>query len=167
MLDCRRFRSANAAPDNADKTMLGADQHRWLIDGITGSTATFKLVLTSVPLDFGTGDDHWASFRTERDAMFAALLGVPGVVFVSGDQHFFAANRHAFGIREMQIGPLARGLGIPGAPAPGVVFRAVRYNVGLIEIAGDQLTLIGLGERGEQFYRETLSAADLTPRTTA
>ncbi|TMQ28542.1 MAG: hypothetical protein E6J90_00395 [Deltaproteobacteria bacterium] len=167
LLDCRRFRSANAAPDNADKTMLGADQHRWLIDGITGSTATFKLVLTSVPLDFGTGDDHWASFRTERDAMFAALLGVPGVVFVSGDQHFFAANRHAFGIREMQIGPLARGLGIPGAPAPGVVFRAVRYNVGLIEIAGDQLTLIGLGERGEQFYRETLSAADLTPRTTA
>ena len=166
LLDCRRFRSANDAPDTADKTMLGADQRRWLIEGVTGSTATFKLVLTSVPLDFGTGDDHWASFKTERDAIFAALVGTPGVLFVSGDQHFFASQRHAFGIRELQIGPLARGLGVPGDAVPGVVFRAVRYNAGLIEIDGDRLTLIGLGEHGEQFYRETVSAADLTPRAT-
>jgi phosphodiesterase/alkaline phosphatase D-like protein len=164
LLDCRRFRSANDAPDNARKTMLGAEQLRWLVDGVTTSTATFKLILTSVPLDYGTGDDHWASFRTERDAMLAALVGTPGVVFVSGDQHFFAAQRHAFGIREMQIGPLARGLGVPGPMVPGVMFRAVRYNAGVIEIDGDQLTLIGLGADGEAFYRETLSAADLTPR---
>jgi PhoD-like phosphatase len=164
LLDTRRFRSANDAVDSASKTMLGAEQLRWLIDGVTTSTATFKLVLTSVPLDYGTGDDHWGSFRTERDAMLAALVGTPGVVFVSGDQHFFAAQRHAYGVREMQIGPLARGLGMPGPTAPGVIFRAVRYNAGIVEVDGDQLTLIGLGADGETFYRETLSAADLTPR---
>ncbi|HEY0482676.1 MAG TPA: alkaline phosphatase D family protein [Kofleriaceae bacterium] len=164
LLDCRRFRSANNAADDAAKTMLGADQRRWLIDGVTRSTATFKLVLTSVPLDYGEGDDHWAAFKTERDAIFAALVGTPGVLFVSGDQHFFAVQRHAFGIREVQIGPLARGLGSPGAPRPGVIFRAVRYNAGLIEIDGDRLTLIGLGDDGEAFYREILSPADLTPR---
>ena len=64
----------------------------------------------------------------------------------------------------MQIGPLARGLGVPGPMVPGVIFRAVRYNAGVIEIDGDQLTLIGLGTDGSAFYRETLSAADLTPR---
>ena len=90
LLDCRRFRSANAAPDDAQKTMLGATQHAWLVDGVTRSTATFKLVFTSVPLDFGNGDDHWATFTTERDAMFAALIGTPGVLFVCGDQHWFA-----------------------------------------------------------------------------
>jgi phosphodiesterase/alkaline phosphatase D-like protein len=164
LLDTRRFRSANDAVDNASKTMLGAEQLRWLIDGVTTSTATFKLVLSSVPLDYGTGDDHWASFRTERDAMLAALVGTPGVVFVSGDQHFFAAQRHAYGVREMQIGPLARGLGTPGPMPPGVIFRAVRYNAGIVEIDGDQLTLIGLGADGETFYREALSAVDLTPR---
>jgi phosphodiesterase/alkaline phosphatase D-like protein len=164
LLDCRRFRSANGAPDDARKTMLGAEQLRWLVDGVTTSAATFKLILTSVPLDYGTGDDHWASFRTERDAMLAALVGTPGVVFVSGDQHYFAAQRHAFGIREMQIGPLARGLGVPGPMVPGVIFRAMRYNAGVIEIDGDRLTLIGLGDDGAAFYRETLSAADLTPR---
>lgn len=164
LLDCRRFRSPNDAPDDARKTMLGAEQLRWLIDGVTGSAAAFKLVLTSVPLDYGTGDDHWAAFRTERDAMFAALLGTPGVMFVSGDQHFFAANRHAHGIREIQIGPLARGLGRPGPDVPGVIFRAVRYNAGLIEVDGEHLTLVGLGEHGERFYEERLTAADLTPR---
>lgn len=164
LLDCRRFRSANNAVDNAQKTMLGAEQHRWLIDGVTSSTATFKLILTSIPLDYGAGDDHWASFTTERDAMFAALVGTPGVLFASGDQHWFAAHRHAFGIREMQIGPLARGLGTPPPAVPGVLFRAVRYNAGLIDITGDQLTLTGLGADGERFYQETLSAADLTPR---
>lgn len=164
LLDCRRFRSANHAVDDPQKTMLGAEQHRWLIDGVTSSTATFKLILTSIPLDYGAGDDHWASFQTERDALLAALVGTPGVLFASGDQHWFAAHRHAFGIREMQIGPLARGLGIPPPAAPGVLFRAVRYNAGLIDIAGDQLTMTGLGADGERFYQETVSAADLTPR---
>ena len=164
LLDCRRFRSANDAADDAAKTMLGAAQLRWLIDGVTGSAATFKLVLTSVPLDFGNGDDHWAAFRTERDALFAALRGTPGVLFVSADQHWFAAHRHALGIREIQIGPVGRGLGTPGPTAPGVIFRAVRYNAGLIDIDGDRLTVTGLGADGTAFYSETLSAADLTPR---
>src|SRR5262249_53537566 len=136
---------------------------RWLIAGLPQSTAPFKLILTSIPLDSGVGDDHWASFTTERNAMFAALVGPPGVLFVSGDQHWFAAHRHAFGIREMQIGPLARGLGSPGAAPPGVLFRAVRYNAGLIDIDGDLLTLTGLGAGGDAFYQETLSAAQLTP----
>jgi hypothetical protein len=164
LLDCRRFRSANNATDDADKTMLGAEQHRWLIDGVMSSTATFKLILTSIPLGYGAGDDHWSSFRTERDAVFGALVGTPGVLFASADQHWFAAHRHAFGIREMQVGPLGRGLGTPPPAVPGVLFRAVRYNVGLIDIAGDQLTLTGLGADGERFYQETVSAADLTPR---
>lgn len=164
LLDCRRFRSANAAPDGADKTMLGAAQLRWLIDGVTTSAATFKLVLTSVPLDFGVGNDHWASFAAERDAMFAALVGTPGVLFVSADQHWFAAHRHAFGIREFQVGPLARDVLVPPAPVAGVVFRARQYNAGVIEIDGDRLTMIGIGDTGAEIYRETLTAADLTPR---
>jgi phosphodiesterase/alkaline phosphatase D-like protein len=167
LLDCRRFRSANAAPDDAQKTMLGATQRRWLIDGVTRSSATFKLILTSVPLDFGVGDDHWATFSTERDAIFAALVGTPGVLFVSGDQHWFASHRHAFGIRELQIGPLARGIGVPGPAAPGVLFRAERYNAGLVEIDGDRLTFAGLGDDGRRFYTETVTAAELTPRLAA
>jgi len=163
LLDTRRFRSADAAVDDANKTMLGEAQHQWLVAGVRASTATFKLIFTTVPLDFATGDDAWHVFTTERDRLFGELVGVPGIVFFSGDQHFFAAHRHAHGIREFQVGPLARGLGMPGPTAPGVVFRSVQYNFGQIDVDDQHLTICGIGADGSCFYKETLSAADLTP----
>lgn len=165
LLDCRRFRSASSDPDGPAKTMLGAAQRAWLTGALARSAATFKLVFTSVPLDFGsTGDDPWSGFPTERQAIFDAVLGIPGVVFFSADQHWFAAHRHAYGIREFQVGPLARDLRDPPPAAPGVLFRARRYNAGLVDIDGDRLTIAGLGADGARFYEETLTADELTPR---
>lgn len=69
LLDCRNYCSANDAPYGPAKTMLGAVQRRWLVDGLRASTAPFKLVFSSVPLDFGNADDHWAAFADERDAI--------------------------------------------------------------------------------------------------
>jgi alkaline phosphatase D len=164
LLDTRRFRSADDAPDDAAKTMLGKTQLAWLLAGVAASQATFKLIFTTIPLDFATGNDAWDSFSTERDAMLAALAAArtPGILFVSGDQHFFAAHRHAHGIREFQIGPLARGLGMPGPNAPGVLFRSVQYNFGQIDVSGDALVFRGIGSDGA-FYEETLTPEQLTP----
>jgi alkaline phosphatase D len=166
MLDCRRFRSANAAIDNAAKTMLGAAQKAWFKAALAQSTATFKLVFTSVPLDYGIGVDHWAGFTTEREELFAAIqaMGTTGILFLSGDQHYFAAYRHAYGLREFQVGPLARGLGTPGPNGPGVLFREVRYNFGLLDITSDTLTIQGVGPGGVVFYKETFSPEQLAPR---
>ncbi|MGN6108640.1 MAG: alkaline phosphatase D family protein [Kofleriaceae bacterium] len=163
LLDCRRFRSANRERDTADKTMLGEAQHRWLLDGLARSTATFKLVFTGVPLDFGVGVDHWAGFTVERDAIFESILGIPGVVLFSADQHRLAAHRHAFGIRELQVGPLARGVAEPGPSHPGVLFRAHEYNVGIVDISADRMVVTGLGAGG-RCYEETITAEQLTAR---
>ena len=163
VLDCRRFRSADADPDGPAKTMLGATQKAWFLAAIARSTARFKLVFSSVPLDFGVGNDFWSSFAAERDAIFAALVGIPGIVFFSGDQHWFAAHRHAHGIREFQVGPIARGLGTPEGTAPGVLFRSVQYNAAILDATADALTITGLAADGTHFYTETLTAAELTP----
>jgi alkaline phosphatase D len=166
LLDTRRFRSPDAAPDDATKTMLGAVQRDWLLAGIAAATATFKLIFTTVPLDFGNGDDDWSNYTVERALIFDALLGIPGVLFVSGDQHWFASHRHDFGIREFQIGPLARGLGEPPAAVPGVLYRSVQLNAGIVDVTADHLTFSGVDADGTRFYSETLTADDLTPRTT-
>jgi phosphodiesterase/alkaline phosphatase D-like protein len=163
LLDCRRYRSANAALDDANKTMLGAAQLAWLVEGVTRSTATFKVVFTSVPLDFGNGVDHWSGFTTERRRLFDALAGVTGVLFVSGDQHWFAAHRHARDIREFQIGPVRRGVLAPFVQAPGVLFRSAQFNVGLIDVDGDTLGFSALGADGMVFYKESFTPQDLTP----
>lgn len=163
LLDCRRFRSANAVPDDERKTMLGATQRAWLLDAVARSTATFKLIFTSVPLDFGDGIDHWASYSHERDQILSALVGIPGVLFVSADQHWFAAHDHGQGVREIQVGPLARGVGTPTRTAPGVLFRAQRMNFALLEVEPGALVVSGIGAGGDVFYRQTLTAQDLTP----
>lgn len=164
LLDCRRFRSANAAPDGPGKEMLGAAQHAWLAAGLQASTATFKLVLTSVPLDFGLGVDHWIGFTDARARLYQAIAGVPGVLFVSADQHYFAAHRHANGAREIQVGPLARGVGEVGRADVGVWFRSQQLNAAVLDVSAEQLVIAGLGAGGERFYEEALTPADLTVR---
>lgn len=164
LLDTRRFRSENAAPDDARKRMLGDTQRAWLVDGLRRSTAPFKFVFTSVPLDFGLHGDSWAVFTNERALLLDALVGIPGVLFVTADQHYFAAHRHAHGVREFQTGPLRRGIGPYGPEGPGVLFRYAGYNAGLFDVHPDRIEVTGLGADGESFYAETLTAEDLTPR---
>ncbi|MBL9015542.1 MAG: alkaline phosphatase D family protein [Myxococcales bacterium] len=164
LLDTRRFRSDNAAPDDARKQMLGDAQRAWLLDGVRRSTAPFKLIFTSVPLDFGQNNDSWIGFQTERALVLDALIGIPGILFLSADQHYFAAYRHAHGVREFQTGPLRRG--VPELPpgGPGILFRHRGYNAGVLDVHPDRIEVTGLGADGEAFYREILTAEDLTPR---
>jgi len=166
LLDCRAYRSANDAPDLNGKTLLGATQLAWLLDGLATSTATFVVVFTTVPLDYGHVGDHWSSFTHERAILFDAVRALARpVLFVSGDQHWFAAHVHAGGIREFQTGPLARGLIVPPAdPPPGVLTRVSQYNYGVLEIdATPRLVFRAVGADGTTLYREEFSPADLTP----
>jgi alkaline phosphatase D len=166
LLDTRLYRSANAASDGPDKTMLGAEQLAWLLDRLRSSTATFKLVFTSVPLGFGMGDDHWSSFAFEREAMLAALreAGVTGLLFLAGDQHWFAAHRHPSGAREFQVGPLARGLPVPPPPEPGVLMRMAVFNYGEIRIApgpAPRLHFTCRDAEGAALHAESFAAGEL------
>ncbi len=164
LLDTRLYRSDNRLTDDASKTMLGAEQKQWLIDGLRASQATYKLVFTTVPLDFGndSGDD-WSGFTTERDQIFAAITdgGVTGVVFLSADQHWFAAHHHAAGFVEWQVGPLARSFRVPSPLQEGVVARITNvYNYGEIRIEGEPavLTFTARDPDGAALYTETLTA---------
>ncbi len=171
MLDTRLYRSANRDPDGPDKTMLGADQLAWLRAGLTASTAPFKLVITSVPLDFGDlrGIDCWRNFRTERDALLEFIVGgdVGGVVFLSADQHWFAAHHHRVGIKEFQFGPLARGIPALDPQVPEVVARADVYNYGVLSVRAapvPTLEVVAHNWQGQELYRETVPAGRGTLR---
>jgi alkaline phosphatase D len=94
--------------------MLGAEQRAWLIDGLTGSSASWKLwasplMVAQMVLDLTTFEtlpaafrqpfyfkvDHWDGFRSERAQILAAVADVPDVVVLSGDLHgFYASHLH-------------------------------------------------------------------------
>ncbi len=145
-LDTRLYRSAYRDIDSPEKTMLGAEQKQWLLRELSRSGASFKLVLTSIPLAFGTTADHWSAYAFERDEILTYIRdrGIRGVVFLTADQHWFAAHRHPGKIHELQVGPLASYVRPPPTDQPPEVLsrRAVRNYGEIIITAGKPPRLV-------------------------
>lgn len=132
-LDTRQYRARNADKDTGEqpKSMLGSAQRAWLERGLAGSDATWKLVISSVPMAIPTGDpngaarDGWANFRDET-GFERELLGIlrsmqkAGVnrsVWLTTDVHFATGFRYQpfadaadFQVHEFVSGPLNAGL---------------------------------------------------------
>lgn len=137
ILDTRQYRSPNTAVDGPGKTMLGATQRRWLVDAVAGSSAVWKVVVSSVPLSVPTGgrahdswsnanargvpEEHSTGFAVERDAILRALRqrGVKNLVVLAADVHHAELIRHhptpEWSFHEFIAGPLSAG---PGKPHP-------------------------------------------------
>jgi alkaline phosphatase D len=127
LLDTRFYRDANTAPDDgeAPKTMLGAEQRAWLVEGVASSDATWKVVVSSVPISIPTGGaarDGWANYDTDQGFERELLeilsawraAGVRNLVFVTTDVHFATGFRYApfpdLSFLEFVSGPLNAGL---------------------------------------------------------
>ncbi len=126
MLDERRFRdepvqsvafsygSADPAVNDPSRTMLGDEQHHWLVRGLKASTATWKVLGNQVPffpLALGPGVpsaieavlspvtagvptpaltayvDDWNGYAAERDRIIRGIAEVDDVVILTGDVH--------------------------------------------------------------------------------
>ena len=93
MLDDRFYRTNHKNPPIDEPiTMLGAAQKTWLFENILESTATFKIIVTSVPWAYGVkpgSSDPWQGFQAERKELFDFLHDhrVEGVILLSGDRH--------------------------------------------------------------------------------
>jgi alkaline phosphatase D len=112
VLDVRQYRDdqpcndtpAVPCPDGRDpnRTMLGPEQKRWLIDRLGRSRAAWKLLASGVewmgwdsaPLGGPLNPDGWDGYHAEREEVGRALLaaGVRDVAILTGDVHHFAAG---------------------------------------------------------------------------
>jgi alkaline phosphatase D len=107
MLDTRQYRDRNADQDGPEKTMLGKAQRDWLLEGLSRSTATWKVIATSVPLSIQKkgplllpGNDSWArgqdgtGFQTELRRIVDVLSErqIRNVIWLAADVHFTQIN---------------------------------------------------------------------------
>lgn len=135
ILDTRQYRSSNSDLDGPGKTMLGRAQRRWLVEGVAGSTALWKVVVTSVSLSVPSGRkarDSWSNanvwgfpeeggtgFAVERDAILRDLRarGVKNLVFLAADLHHAELIHHKpagdWSFHELIAGPLSASIGRP------------------------------------------------------
>jgi alkaline phosphatase D len=163
VLDARRYRSENWRPDRPGKTMLGPAQRQWLVEGLAGSSATWKVVVSTVSLSIAKGwpfGDSWArrtvlgypsGFAVERDAILREVRrrGVRRLIVLAADVHFGALMTHrpldGSEIQELIAGPLAAR---PKAPqSPGEDLRTTVHaqhggapTFGELEVAIEGLT---------------------------
>lgn len=101
MMDTRTYRSLKHATDDAQKTMLGAQQladlHAWLV---ASRNAPVKFLVSSIPFtkNWNAGvdtTDTWAGYLHERELILEWLWREAngGVLILSGDRHEAAAIR--------------------------------------------------------------------------
>ena len=184
ILDTRQYRSSNADQDGQAKTMLGERQLQWLLLGITESTATWKVIVTSVPLSIlkggganVPGNDGWAGgadgtgFERERQVIVNCILSqrVMNVVFLAGDVHYVQANAYdpnGDGIpdfHEFMAGPLSAAPG-PQTPASAglrpttLINEGGYFNFGLIRVTKSFFDVTVLDEAGATRFSHHLAA---------
>lgn len=113
VLDTRQYRSDQAAGDGQDapnpgsldpaRTLTGAEQEQWLLDGMTERSATWEVLAQQVAmtqLDVRTGPhvvvpmDTWDGYAASRDRVLrgAQERGVRNLVSIAGDLHRSVAS---------------------------------------------------------------------------
>jgi phosphodiesterase/alkaline phosphatase D-like protein len=98
MTDTRSARTPSTAPDDAAKSMLGAEQKAWLERELLAADRQYALTVWVNPtpwIDAATaGSDTWAGYSTERRELadFIADNGLNRIVMLSGDAHMVAID---------------------------------------------------------------------------
>ncbi|GIH23784.1 alkaline phosphatase D [Acrocarpospora phusangensis] len=115
LLDTRQFRDDQACEDGVragcddrldeKRTLLGQDQHRWLLSGLKASQARWNLIgqqilMAQKDYKLGPGSevnlDSWDGYAAERASLLRGLKDVANPVVLTGDAHMHhAAELHA------------------------------------------------------------------------
>ncbi|GMV82297.1 MAG: hypothetical protein AMXMBFR7_34810 [Planctomycetota bacterium] len=93
--DNRYHKSPNFAPDDEQKTVLGAAQFAWLTNALKQSKARFKLLCSGGTLNLNPAD-CWMNYPGERDRLFKFVREekIGGLLFLSGDVHHCRTVEH-------------------------------------------------------------------------
>ncbi|MFE3459582.1 alkaline phosphatase D family protein [Nocardiopsis aegyptia] len=109
VIDMRPYRDANSGGTAAFERVLGEAQARWLVDGVSASTATWKVIASDMPLGVVVrdGEDIEAvanglpgaprGREAELDEVLHGLhrRGARNVVWVTADVHYTAAHHYS------------------------------------------------------------------------
>lgn len=186
ILDTRGYRSPNTEPDGPGKTMLGRAQRDWLVDALATSAATWKVVVTSIPLSVPTGrpeardswtnasvyglpQEHGGGFAVERDRIFRLLRdrGVKNLVFLAADVHHAELIRHepapGFALHEFIAGPLSASVGRPRPLDAALNARSLFARGGVVNFGEITIDAAGLAVRiidadGAVLFTHTIGA---------
>jgi len=148
LLDDETYRTptdlALADPEHA--TILGTAQFQWLVEHLTSSRATFKILACGSPFnDWPRKKDAWVTYPVERRRLMEAIARnrVGGVVLLSGDIHRselyrlpWLKERGGYPLWEFIPSPLFQRGRPCGAPIPERQFCAGDSDRSILQLFG-------------------------------
>lgn len=146
LLEGRKYRSKNTAPDGPEKSILGEKQRAWLFETIDRSNATFKVIISASPIlgpdrPTGKNDNHSnEAYRYEGNIIREFVNRHDNVFMCNGDRHWqyvshiensnlwefgtgAGSDSHAGGWEQNNVLPEHLFLRVKGGYLTGRVFR--------------------------------------------
>ncbi|WP_420574481.1 alkaline phosphatase D family protein [Kordia sp.] len=174
MLDDRYHRAPNRDP-NKDKAYLGKQQLDWLIDALTSSRATFKVIINGGQVISDVAKfENYATYPTEHAELLKRLNDsrIEGVIFISGDRHHTEISRlerkDAYPLIDITCSPLTAGTHSPRDEGNTRQVQGKTFynrNFGIIDVSGKRrertLLLTIYDSDGNKAFDYTIKAQDL------
>lgn len=177
LLDNRFFKSPNKRL-TGEKTMLGSAQIQWLIDALTYSKASFKIIVVGGQvLNTEAVFENYENYKSEKDFLLSEILAnqIKGVVFISGDRHFTELSTlkrpNTYPLYDWTVSPLTSGHGnverITKEPntnrVPGSLFA--QHVFGTLSFSGEketrQMKMSLFDKDGAELWNKTILKSEL------
>ncbi len=112
LMEGRDYRTPDWAENRTPApTLWGREQIKWLGETLAASTATFRVILTTVPVvgpDRSNKDDNYANagFAVEGKEIRELLARYPNLTVITGDRHWqYVSVDPVTSVNEWSIGP--------------------------------------------------------------
>jgi alkaline phosphatase D len=116
LLDDRFFKSPNDRK-TGERTILGDKQFEWLIDALSCSSASFKIIyIGGQVITTAARFENYATYPEEKERLLEEILDnkIKGVLFLSGDRHFTELSKlernGTYPIYDWTVSPLTSGI---------------------------------------------------------
>jgi alkaline phosphatase D len=115
MMDDRWFRAPNEIAD-PQKAYWGEKQMTWLLDALSGSKASFKVIVNGGQVVSPAKIlENMANYEGERNYLLKELKSrnIPGVLFLTGDRHISDLNKlnreGTYPLYDLTVSPMTAG----------------------------------------------------------
>ena len=175
LLDNRTFRSPNKRT-TGERDYFGKAQLEWLVDGLSSSQASFKIIISGGQiLNPATVYENYSNYPEEKALLLKAIQDekINGVLFMSGDRHHteltkLSRDNSFYPLYDLTVSPLTSGVYAPkkeeNSMQVGGTFVSER-NYGLIKVSGKKgeriLTITIYNESGKEMWTKDVSENSL------
>lgn len=176
LLDDRYFKTPNNRI-TGERTILGNTQLEWLINALSFSKASFKIiVIGGQVLNSVAEKENYSNYPKEKEKLLQEILDnkIKGVLFISGDRHFTEFSElpreNTYPLFDWTVSPLTSGVASENVWKENNIYRTkgsliAQHNFGTISFLGSkenrQMKLTVFDAKGIELWNKTILKKDL------